>query len=32
MPGDDTLDLLLQGVTNVTPQSLIMIGVALVLF
>jgi oxaloacetate decarboxylase beta subunit len=32
MPGGDTLDLLLQGVTNVTPQSLIMIGVALVLF
>ena len=32
MPGGDTLDLLLQGVMNVTPQSLIMIGVALVLF
>ena len=32
MAGDDTLDLLLQGVANVTPQSLIMIGVALVLF
>jgi len=32
MHGGDTLDLLLQGVTNVTPQSLIMIGVALVLF
>jgi carboxybiotin decarboxylase len=32
MPGGDTLSLLLQGVTNVTPQSLIMIGVALVLF
>jgi oxaloacetate decarboxylase beta subunit len=32
MAGGDTLDLLLQGVTNVTPQSLIMIGVALVLF
>ena len=32
MAGGDTLDLLLQGVMNVTPQSLIMIGVALVLF
>jgi sodium ion-translocating decarboxylase beta subunit len=31
MIGGDTLELLLQGVTNVTPQSLIMIGVALVL-
>ncbi len=31
MIGGDTLDLLLQGVANVTPQSLIMIGVALVL-
>ena len=32
MHGGDTLDLLLQGVTNVTPQSLVMIGVSLVLF
>jgi len=32
MIGGETLDLLLQGVTNVSPQSLIMIGVALVLF
>ena len=31
MIGGDTLELLLQGVANVTPQSLIMIGVALVL-
>jgi oxaloacetate decarboxylase beta subunit len=31
MVGGDTLDLLLQGVANVTPQSLIMIGVAIVL-
>jgi oxaloacetate decarboxylase beta subunit len=31
MVGGDTLGLLLQGVANVTPQSLIMIGVALVL-
>jgi oxaloacetate decarboxylase beta subunit len=31
MVGGDTLDLLLQGVANVTPQSLIMIGVAMVL-
>jgi len=29
--GGDTLELLLQGVANVTPQSLIMIGVALAL-
>jgi sodium ion-translocating decarboxylase beta subunit len=29
--GSDTLGLLLQGLTNVTPQSLVMIGVALVL-
>lgn len=32
MPGADTLHLLLQGLANVTPQSLIMIGVACVLF
>jgi len=32
MIGADTLDLLLQGVANVSPQSLVMIGVALVLF
>jgi oxaloacetate decarboxylase beta subunit len=32
MAGGDTLLLLLQGVANVTPQSLIMIGVAGVLF
>jgi oxaloacetate decarboxylase beta subunit len=32
MAGGDTLHLLLQGVANVTPQSLIMIGVACVLF
>ena len=31
MVGGETLGLLLQGVANVTPQSLIMIGVALVL-
>ncbi|HEX9178794.1 MAG TPA: sodium ion-translocating decarboxylase subunit beta, partial [Burkholderiales bacterium] len=32
MPGADTLHLLLQGLANVTPQSLIMIGIACVLF
>jgi len=32
MIGGETTDLLLQGVMNVSPQSLVMIGVALVLF
>jgi oxaloacetate decarboxylase beta subunit len=32
MGDGNTLDLLLQGVQNVTPQSLVMIGVSLVLF
>ncbi len=32
MADGNTLDLLLQGVTSVSPQSLVMIGVALVLF
>lgn len=32
MPGADTLQLLLQGLAGVSPQSLIMIGVACVLF
>jgi len=32
MFGGETTDLLLQGVMNVSPQSLVMIGVALVLF
>jgi oxaloacetate decarboxylase beta subunit len=31
MIGPDTLDLLLQGITHVTPQSVVMIGVAFVL-
>jgi hypothetical protein len=30
--GADTLALLMQGITHVTPQSLVMIGVACVLF
>ncbi len=32
MEGADTLALLMQGITHVTPQSLVMIGVACVLF
>lgn len=32
MPESSSIDLLLQGVTNVTPQSLVMIGVSLLLF
>ncbi len=32
MPGTDTLALLMQGLTHVTPQSLVMIGVSFVLF
>jgi carboxybiotin decarboxylase len=32
MQGSDTLALLMQGITHVTPQSLVMIGVSFVLF